>query len=232
MKSIEVCGKNVDQAIEIGLFKMEAKREDVKVIVLDDGGLFSKAKVKLVLNSEFENQSEVEKFVSDFISNINLNVFAEVQEEDDKITINLSGSDIGILIGKRGDVLDAMQYLFSQILNKGKTGDDFKRVLIDSEGYRGKREDTLKILAVRLANKASKEGKTVKLESMSASERRIIHTTLQDRTDVQTLSKGEEPNRYITIIPVGSDKRKDRKTISQMQSFKPSDKKSNRDFND
>lgn len=216
MKSIEVSAKNVEQAIEIGLFKMEAKREDVNVVVLENGGLFTKARVKLILTSEQKEESEAEKIVNGLMKSTGLSVYGEVVEEEEKITVNLSGSDVGVLIGKRGDVLDSIQYLLSQIINKGKSHDDFKRVFIDSEGYRDKREETLKILALRLANQASKEGRIVKLEPMSAPERRIIHTTLQSRSDVETVSKGNEPGRYITIIPL---------------SKKPKGKKNNRNRN-
>lgn len=202
MKSIEISAKNVDQAIEIGLFKMEAKREDVKVVILENGGLFTKARVKLILTSENTDESLVESVVNSFMKSTGLSVYGEVVEEDERIIINLSGSDVGVLIGKRGDVLDSIQYLLSQIINKGKSHTDFKRVFIDSEGYRDKREETLRSLALRLANQALKEGKNIKLEPMSAPERRIIHTSLQSRNDIETVSKGNEPGRYITIIPL------------------------------
>lgn len=223
MKSIEVSGKNVDQAIEIGLFKLNEKRENVKVIVLDNGGLFSKARVKLVLNSESENESETEILVNNFLKSTGLSVYAETVEDEDSITINLSGSDVGVLIGKRGDVLDSVQFILQQLLFKNKPHEEFKRVVVDSEGYREKREETLKNLAIRLANQASKQGKVIKLEPMPAYERKIIHTFLQSRNDIETISKGNEPNRYLTIIPIGSKNLKNNKYNNNIE---------NRDFND
>ena len=221
MKSIEVSGKNVDQAIEIGLFKMGEKRENVNVIILDEGGLFSKAKVKLVLNSELEKKTEIENIVEDFFKSTGLNIYASVEESDEKILINISGSDVGTLIGKHGDVLDSIQFILQQIIFKNKSHDEFKRIIVDSEGYRGKREETLKNLAIRIANQAVKEGKVVKLEPMPANERRIIHTSLQSRSDIETVSQGTEPNRYLTIIPLNKKNKNKNNTYND-----------NRDFND
>lgn len=232
MKSIEVSGKNVDQAIEIGLFKMEAKREDVRIIVLEEGGLFNKAKVKLVLNNSDEPQTKIEEMVDNFLKSTGLNIYGEVVEEDDKITINLSGSEIGILIGKRGDVLDALQYLFSQIINRQKPHNEYKRVVIDSEGYRNKREETLRMLGQRLANKVVKEGKPTKLEPMNAAERRIIHTSLQSKNNVTTTSKGEEPNRYVIISPASLDKKEYKNKKAKNNNKKQNLNIENRAYND
>lgn len=226
MNSIEVSGKTVDQAIEIGLFKLNAKREDVTVIVLEEGGLFDKAKVRLILTSEFENQTEVEKVVTNFCAATGLKIFGTVEESDKEIKINFTGEDVGSIIGKRGDCLDATQFLMSQIINKNKPNKEYKRVIIDSEGYRGKREESLRALARKLASKAVKEGKIQKLEPMNAYERKIIHLALEGREDVTTVSKNEEPHRYITIIP-------NNKSMKVTAEEKTSVETSNaRDFND
>lgn len=202
MNSIDVSGKTVDQAIEIGLYKLNAKREDVKIIILDEGGLFDKAKVKLILNSAYENQTETEKVVNGLVERMNLNLAATVEEKEKQIKIDFVGEDIGVIIGKRGDTLDALQYLLSQIFNKNTKKEENIKVLIDCEGYRQKREDTLKNLANKLADRVIKENKPKKLEPMNAYERKIIHLALEGRTNVTTISKNEEPNRYITIMPV------------------------------
>ena len=206
MKSIEVSGKTVEQAIEIGLFKLEANREDVKIVVLDKGSLFDKAKVRLILNSEYDSLSPIEKFVTDFADSLQLKIFATVEETDKQIKVNFSGEDIGYIIGKRGDVLDAIQTLFSQIINNTFLKDNPKKILIDSESYRAKREASLQVLAHRLADKAVKTNRIERLEPMSSYERKIIHLSLEGRTDVTTESKDNEPNRYITIIPTVSNK--------------------------
>ena len=207
MNSIEVAGKTVEQAIEIGLFKLEAKREDVKIVVLDKGSLFDKAKVRLILNSEYEKLSPIEKFVTDFTESLHLKIYATVEETENQVKVNFSGEDIGYVIGKRGDVLDSIQTIFSQIINNKFLKNTPKKVIIDSESYRAKREESLKILANRLADKAVRSNRIERLEPMSSYERKIIHLSLEGRTDVTTESKNVEPNRYITIIPT-SDKNK------------------------
>ena len=202
MNSIEVTGKTVEQAIEIGLYKLNATKKDVKIFVLDEGGLFDKAKVKLILNSAYEELTETEKLINDITEKMKLNLSATIEETPKQLKINFVGEDIGIIIGKRGDTLDSLQYLISQIVNKNKSKDEMVKVLIDCEGYRQRREDTLKTLANRLADKVVKENKAHKLEPMSAYERKIVHMALEGRKNVTTVSKNEEPHRYITIMPI------------------------------
>lgn len=202
MNSIEVTGKTVEQAIEIGLYKLNATRDDVKIFVLDEGGLFDKAKVKLILNSAYEELSETERFVNDLTEKLQLNLSATVDETAKETRINFIGEDIGVIIGKRGDTLDALQYLVSQIFNKNKNKDEHIKVILDCEGYRKRREDTLTNLANRLADKVARENKAHKLEPMSAYERKIVHMALEGRKNITTISKNEEPYRYITIMPI------------------------------
>lgn len=205
MNSIEVSAKNVDQAIEIGLFKLNVTRDDVNIIVLDEGGLFEKAKIKMVLKSAVATLSEVELLVNEFTEKMGLNVLATVNEQEDQINVDFAGKDIGFIIGKRGEALDALQYLLNALVNKGKKHNEYKRVKVDCSGYRERREGTLKILAHRMADKAVRDGKPSKLEPMNAYERKIIHLALESRKDVTTKSENEEPNRYITIIPCGQN---------------------------
>lgn len=210
MNSIEVSAKNVDQAIEIGLFKLNAKKEDVQVAVLSEGGLFDKAKVRLVLKSDLAEMTEVEIKVQEFVQKMGLDIVATVKEEDDVILVDFAGNDVGSVIGKRGDTLDATEHLLNQIINKHKPHDQYKRVRLDCSGYREKREGTLKVLAHRLADKSVKERKPSKLEPMNAYERKIIHLALESRQDVKTISRDAEPHRYITIIPSNMDERYNR----------------------
>jgi len=202
MNSIEVTGKTVEQAIEIGLYKLNAAKDDVKIIVLDEGGLFDKAKVKLILNSAYEELSDTEKLINDITEKMQLNVTSTIEEKPNQLSINFIGEDIGNIIGKRGDTLDALQYLISQIINKNNKKEDFIKVVLDCEGYRKKRETTLTSLANRLADKVVKENRSHKLEPMNAYERKIVHMALEGRKNVTTVSKNEEPHRYITIMPI------------------------------
>ncbi len=116
------------------------------------------------------------------------------------VYVDVEGKDTGTVIGKRGATLDALQYLTSLVVNKGE--DDYIRVVVDAEGYRAKREAILEKLAIRLAEKAVKTGRSVRLEPMNPYERKVIHTTLQGVPSVTTKSEGDEPFRRVVILPV------------------------------
>lgn len=130
----------------------------------------------------------------------NYNLFFE--EDEEKIFVKVEGGNTGDLIGYRGECLNAIQYVASVVENEfsGKR----KRFILDIENYRGKREETLKSLAHRMETRVEKSKKALKLEPMSANERRIIHTELQKSESVTTTSKGTEPNRYVVILPKDS----------------------------
>jgi len=118
-------------------------------------------------------------------------------DEEKNVFVQMTGDTLGILIGRRGETLDALQYLTSLKVNRGQ--DDYTRVTLDTENYRAKREDTLIRLANRMANRAVKTGRKVSLEPMNPYERRIIHSALQQNDAVDTHSEGEEPNRHVVI---------------------------------
>ena len=124
--------------------------------------------------------------------------------EDGVLKIDMSGHTMGMLIGRRGETLDALQYLTSLVLNNGK--EDYTKVMLDTENYRSKREETLKRLAARLADKVQRSGKRVVLEPMNPYERRIMHATLQDYSKVYTYSEGEDPFRSV-VVELKSKKR-------------------------
>ena len=118
-------------------------------------------------------------------------------DEEGNVRVNMDGDTLGILIGRRGETLDALQYLTSLQVNKGQN--NYTRVTLDTEGYRAKREEALVRLANRMANRAQKTGRKVSLEPMNPYERRILHSALQDHPAVTTHSEGEEPNRHVVI---------------------------------
>ena len=118
-------------------------------------------------------------------------------DQDGNVFVQMTGDTLGILIGRRGETLDALQYLTSLRVNRGQEG--YTRVTLDTENYRAKREDTLVRLANRMANRAVKTGRRVSLEPMNPYERRIIHSALQPNENVDTHSEGEEPNRHVVI---------------------------------
>jgi spoIIIJ-associated protein len=118
---------------------------------------------------------------------------------NDNLYINLAGPKMGVIIGRRGQTLDSLQYLVSIVVNKDKDRDNFVKVILDTEDYRKKREETLQRLARRLADNVQKTGKNVELEPMNPYERRIIHYTLQEFENITTYSEGEEPYRKVII---------------------------------
>lgn len=136
-------------------------------------------------------------FLLDLVKEMGLTVSVKTFVNKEMVYIEIDGPDSGTIIGKRGATLDAIQYLTSLVVNKDENG--YIRVVINAEGYREKREKTLEKLANRLADKAVKTGKSVRLEPMNPYERKVIHTTLQARPEVRTRSEGEEPYRKVVI---------------------------------
>lgn len=138
----------------------------------------------------------------DFLADLTKLMGVEVEiavgnDAEGNVFISMSGDTLGILIGRRGETLDALQYLTSLHVNKGQEG--YTRVTLDTENYRAKREDTLIRLANRMANRAVKTGRKVSIEPMNPYERRIIHSALQSNQAVDTHSEGDEPNRHVVI---------------------------------
>jgi spoIIIJ-associated protein len=144
---------------------------------------------------------EVDRAAVDFLEEVfqRMNLPCEVQTKStpDSLQINLVGDNMGSVIGRHGETLDALQYLTSLVANR--RGGEYRRISIDTENYRKKREDTLAALAKRLAAKAVKHRRNVTLEPMNAYERRIIHATLQGYDHITTFSTGSEPNRRVVV---------------------------------
>jgi len=139
------------------------------------------------------------EFLEKLMKEMGLDVEVKVATNADSVYVDLDGKDTGTVIGKRGQTLDAVQYLTSLVVNKGE--DEYIRVIVDAEGYRAKREATLEKLAYRLAEKSVKTGRSVRLEPMNPYERKVIHTTLQTVPSVTTRSEGNEPYRRVVIEP-------------------------------
>lgn len=197
--------KTVDEAIEDALLELKVKREDVEIEVLEEAskgilGLIGvkDAKVKVTVVKNLAKLAQ--EFLDKLIKSMDIIAEVDVVEEADKLLVEISEvnpRDKGILIGKRGNTLDSLQYLLSLHINKDN--DQYKKVILDIEGYREKREQTLIRLAKRMADKAIKNKRVVKLEPMNPYERRIIHSSLQDYEGVTTYSEGRDPYRRIVI---------------------------------
>ncbi len=150
-----------------------------------------------------EPQNDAEKFLLGLFEKMGIPVALESKMADGILKIDMSGNSMGMLIGRRGETLDALQYLTSLVLNNGK--EDYIKVMLDTEDYREKREDTLKRLAARLADKVQRSGRRVVLEPMNPYERRILHSTLQDYSKVYTYSEGEDPFRSVVVALKSKD---------------------------
>lgn len=203
MKSIEVTGKTIEEAKITALKELGVKEENADVTIIDEGskGLLSiigkrPAKIKVTVKNDY--CFEAKTFLRNLLDNMGIKAEIKIDESDSNLKIDLIGANMGILIGYRGETLDAIQYLVSLVVNKNHDR-EYKRVVLDIENYRLKREGTLKRLAERMARKVQATGRLLKLEPMNPYERRVIHAALQDDKFVQTYSEGEEPNRRIVI---------------------------------
>jgi spoIIIJ-associated protein len=199
MKSIETQGKTVDQAIEIGLYKLGVKREDVKIDILEQAGLFNKARVRISLGTSSEEEGKLKELVDKLISLMGLELETYVEEREKDFFVNVTGEDSAVFIGKHGDSIEEFQILVNYIFNKDKSRDESKRITIDSNDYAKRRTETLTNLAKRTAGKVIREHKEFRFEAMNSYERRIIHSALADHDKIITESYGNEPNRYIVV---------------------------------
>ena len=197
MKSIEVEGKTVEEALNKALSELKTVKEMVNIEVIDQGskGLFNvigvkPAKVRVSL--KYDYIGEAHNFLANTLKCMNIDAEINIEEENDTLHINLSGKNMGLLIGYRGETLDSIQYLVSLVVNKVHEI-PHKRVILDTENYRSKREETLKGVAMKTANRVIKTKKSFKLEPMSPYERRIIHSALQANASVETHSWPSAP---------------------------------------
>ena len=196
-KVIETTGKTVDDAVDAALDELGAEIDDVEVTVLDEGskGLFGiggkQARVQVRLKMGLAEVGT--RFLESVFEKMNADVDIEKYEDEDSILLKVSGKDSGIIIGRRGETLDALQYLTSLVVNKNSGR--YKRLTIDIENYRKKREETLVRLAKRLADKVIRYRRNVSLEPMNPYERRIIHSTLQNNEYVETYSVERRPKQ-------------------------------------
>ncbi|MDI9482725.1 MAG: RNA-binding cell elongation regulator Jag/EloR [Bacillota bacterium] len=199
---IEKEAKTVESAIEEALNEMNIGKDDADIEVLDEGskGLFGliggrNALVRVYKKVDYEEI--IKSFLYPVFDVLGIDGDIDITVENNVLNIKLSAENIGIIIGRRGETLDALQYLLGLAVNK--QSDRFMRVTLDVCNYREKREETLIRLAKRLADKVERTRKNITLEPMNPYERRIIHATLQDYGQVETYSIGDEPNRKVVI---------------------------------
>ncbi|WP_422446253.1 RNA-binding cell elongation regulator Jag/EloR [Thermoanaerobacterium sp. DL9XJH110] len=201
MKNVEKQAKTVEEAIDLALKELKTTRDNVEVEVLEEGnrgilGFLSRAARVRVTVKEDHGKRAVE-FLQGLVKLLNVNAGIRVEEHDDALKINIEGKRMGVIIGKHGSTLDAIQYLTNLVANKNMS--NYRRIVLDAENYREKREEALEKLARSMAKKVKETKKSVTLRPMPPNERRIIHTALQNDSRVQTKSIGEEPNRRVVI---------------------------------
>ncbi len=205
MRSVVKISKTVEEAVDMALKELGVNEEDVHVEVLEEPskGLFGligtrDAAVKVTVTND--PVEIVENFLNRILLGMNVNGSCVVEKEGSCLyvdIVNINSSDMGIVIGKRGNTLDAIQYLLSLAVNKNR--DQYIKVIVDAEGYRKRREDTLIRLANKMAQKAKYSNRPVRLEPMNPYERRIIHSALQHVEGIDTHSEGEDPYRRVVI---------------------------------
>lgn len=199
----EFTGKTVEDAVMEAAIKLETTSSKLDYEILDKGsngflGIGSrpaKIRARKIMNA----REKAEEFLDKVFAAMEIQVNVEITEDENEKTMNidLSGDDMGVLIGKRGQTLDSLQYLVSLVVNKEE--DDYIRVKVDTENYRQRRRDTLENLAKNISFKVKRTGKAVTLEPMNPYERRVIHSALQNDRYVETHSEGEEPYRRVVV---------------------------------
>ena len=205
MKSIEVSAKSVEEALQEGILQLGVRKDNVKIDIISEAstGLFKilagkPARVKLTIISEPVDL--IENFLQEILYFIGVEGQINISDDGDSINVSINGKHMGILIGKRGNTLNALQYLCNVVMSRNFSRQK-RRILLDVENYRVRREKSLEQLAENMAVKACRTHREISLEPMTPQERRIIHLALKNNRDVATYSKGEEPFRKVVIAP-------------------------------
>ena len=203
MEFIEVSAKTVDDAITEASIKLGTTSDKIEVEVIEKGstgflGIKSKPAI-IKARQKNDTVDNIREFLENVFSAMNMEVTIDIKKaEDDKVyEVELSGKEMGLLIGKRGQTLDSLQYLTNLAVNKHSDG--YIKVKLDTEDYRQRRKDTLENLAKNIAYKVKRTKRPVSLEPMNPFERRVIHSALQGDRYVETHSEGEEPFRHVVV---------------------------------
>ena len=203
MGYIEISAKTVEDALTEASIKLGIPSSEIEYEVLEKGstgflGIGSKNAV-IKACKKFTVEENVREFLSSVFNamDIEVELLIKINEEDKLIDVELKGDDMGLLIGKRGQTLDSLQYLTNLAVNKNS--DSYYKVKVDTEDYRKRRKDTLENLAKNIAYKVKKTKRSVALEPMNPFERRVIHSALQNDKFVTTHSEGEEPYRHVVV---------------------------------
>lgn len=204
MDFIEITGKTVEDAITNALIKLETTSDRIEYEVIEKGstgflGFIGKQDAVIKVRKKNSLLDDTYEFLNKLFTAMNLEVNSKIDYDEDDRTMNIdfSGEEMGILIGKRGQTLDSLQYLISLVVNK--ESDSYIKVKVDTEDYRERRKQTLENLAKNLSYKVKRTRRPVTLEPMNPYERRVIHSALQNDRYVETHSEGDEPYRKVVI---------------------------------
>jgi spoIIIJ-associated protein len=208
MRSIEQAGRNVEDAIQAALKALGVTREqaDIEVLAEETRGLLgilghTEAKVRVTVKPGVADKAV--EVLSQILQYMGIDATPEITSDDaEAAQINIrGGSDLGLLIGKRGQTLAALQLITAMIANREQPAELRKKVILDAEGYRERRERALTSMAQSAAERAKRTGREVRLEALTPRERRIVHMALANDSDVSTRSEGEDPERIVIVTP-------------------------------
>jgi len=202
VQTIEKKGKSVDEAIKAALDELSCDIDDVIIEVIEEPskGLLGLVKKPAVVKVSLREKPEedVRQVLEDLLNKMKLDYrINNVELDEGRVRINITGKDMGLLIGRKGETLNAVQFVLGLIVNRNR--EEKVRVVLDVEDYRKKREESLEALALRLSDRVKKTRKSVVMRPMSSQERRIVHTALQGDPQISTYSTGDEPNRKVVI---------------------------------
>ena len=203
MNSLEISGKSVEEAIELALSELKTERSQVEITILSEPtkgflGLGGKSATVLVTKKR-DPEATAKTFIREISASMGILMDIETKLSDNHLYVDLKGEKMGVLIGKRGQTLDSLQYLLNLVVNKGDA--QYLSVTLDTENYRKRRKETLETLAFSLARKVKATKKEIVLEPMNPYERRVIHSALQNDRNISTHSEGKEPFRNVVISP-------------------------------
>lgn len=206
MEMITVSARTEDEATIKAAMELQTTRDKLEYEVIDKGsaGFLGIGARPVVIQAK--KKMSLEDIAVDFLTQLfdtmsmTVEISASYNEEEKELAVNMEGQDMGVLIGKRGQTLDSLQYLVSLVINKNKESEGHIRVKLDTENYRERRKETLETLAKNIAYKVKRTKKPVSLEPMNPYERRIIHSALQNDKYVTTKSEGEEPFRHVVVF--------------------------------
>ena len=212
MRGVEKTGRTIEEAVGLALAELGARREEVEVEVLEEPnkgflGIVGSKPARVRVSPKEDGITKARNFLEGILRRLNLNAQIDMALENGYTKLDVRGKHLGKLIGKRGQTLEAIQHLVNLVASKqtrrfkGFLESEDVHLVVDVGDYRKRREESLRRLALRMADKVRREGRSAMLEPMNAAERRVIHTALQGNAYVNSHSEGEEPYRRVIISP-------------------------------